>query len=168
MSVRNPCVIYILMTSLCHCCFGGYSISKETCATVSYLFLFSPLPVKPAGTIGFFTVCHSVRLSVLLSVRQSISQSTRCLSTRFSELFSVVLWDIDLKFSIWICVDIIQIKLDFGRVWHTFTWVIALCITFRFSPLPVKPAGTISFLAACHSVRLSFCPSVSQWVIALC
>ena len=65
--------------------------------------------------------------SVCLSVRLSVRQSTWCPSSRFSELFSVVLWDLDLKFGIWICLDIIQIKFDFGCVWPTFTWVIALC-----------------------------------------
>ena len=54
------------------------------------------------------------RLSVCPSVCLSVSQSTRCPSTQFSELFSVVLWDIDLKFGIWICLHIIQIKFDFG------------------------------------------------------
>ena len=74
------------------------------------------------------------RLSVCPSVRLSVSQSTRCPSTRFSELFSVVLWDIDLKFGILICLHIIQIKFDFDRVWPTFTctWVIALCKKFVF------------------------------------
>ena len=86
------------------------------------------------------SVCPSVRpsvrlsvcLSVCLSVRLSVSQSTRCPSTRFSELFSVVFWDIDFKFGIWICLDIIQIEFDFGCVWPTFTWVIALCWNFVF------------------------------------
>ena len=77
-----------------------------------------------------------------LSVCPSVRPSTWCLSTRFlcrlrsiaahrdnfvrSKLFSVVLWDIDLKFGIWICHDIIQIKFDFCRVWPTFSWVITL------------------------------------------
>ena len=74
------------------------------------------------------SLCPSVRPSV----RPSVSQSTWCPSTRFSTLFSVVLWDIDLKFGIWICLHIIQIKFDFGRVWPTITWVIALCKNFVF------------------------------------
>ena len=82
--------------------------------------IISPLPVKPGG---LYISSQSVRLSVLLSV----CPSTWCPSTQFSKLFSVVLWDIDLKFGIWICLDIIQIKFDIGCVWPTFTWVIALC-----------------------------------------
>ena len=70
------------------------------------------------GTIGFLAICQSVRPSVCLSAFPSVRQSTWCPSTRFSELFSVVLWDIYLKFGIWICLDIKQIKFDFGRVWH--------------------------------------------------
>ena len=51
----------------------------------------------------------------------------------FSGLFFVIFWHIELKFHIWICLDIIQVKFDFGRVWPTFTWVIALCkiVVFR-------------------------------------
>ena len=76
------------------------------------------------GTLGFLAVCHSICLSVC--------QSTRCPSTRFSEIFSAVLWDIDLTFGIWICLDMIQIKFDFCRVPLTFTGVIALCKNFVF------------------------------------
>ena len=41
-----------------------------------------------------------------------------------SWFFSLVFCDLDLKFSIWICLDIIQINFDFCYVWLTFTWVI--------------------------------------------
>ena len=61
------------------------------------------------------SLCLSVCLSVRLSVH-SVSvhcQYTRCPSTRFSELFSVVLLDMDLKCGMWIRLDIIQIKLSF-------------------------------------------------------
>ena len=90
--------------------------------------LISPLPVKPGGTLGFLAIRHSVCLSVC----PSVCQSTRCPSTRFSELFSVVLWDIDLKFGMWICLDIIQIKFEFRHAWPTFTGVIALCWNLLF------------------------------------
>ena len=40
-----------------------------------------------------------------------------CLSS-----FNILSWNF-----IWICLDIIQVKFDFGHVWPTFTWVIALC-----------------------------------------
>ena len=102
-------------------------------------WVISPLPVKPGGgggTLSFLAVCHSVRpsvcLSVCLSVRPSVCQSTRCPSTPFSELFSVVLWDIDLKFRMWIRLDIIQIKFEFRHAWPTFTGVIALCWNLVF------------------------------------
>ena len=63
---------------------------------------------------------------------------------QFSWFFSVVLWDIDFKFGIrlclymiqikfdfccvfhiWICLGLVQVKCDFCRVWPTFYWVIA-------------------------------------------
>ena len=51
----------------------------------------------------------------------------------FSGLFFIIFWHIDLKFHIWICLDIIQVKFDVCRVWPTFNWVIALCknVVFR-------------------------------------
>ena len=92
-----------------------------------FIKVISPLPVKPGGDYRF-----PRRLSLCPSVCLSVSQSTRCPSTRFSDYFSVVLWDIDLKFGIWICLYIIQIKFDFGCVWPTFTSVIALWNNFIF------------------------------------
>ena len=79
---------------------------------------------ETGGTLGFLAVCHSVC--------PSVCQSTRCPSTQFSKLFSVVLWDIDLKFGMWICLDIIQIKFEFCHAWLTSTGVIALCWNLVF------------------------------------
>ena len=45
----------------------------------------------------------------------------------FLTFFSVILWDIDLKLGIRLCLDMIQIKFDFCVGWPIFTWVIALC-----------------------------------------
>ena len=99
--------------------------------------------MKPGGLkVSSPSVSLSVSLSVPLSVPLSVSlsvKSTQCPSTRFSELISVVLWDIDFKFGIWICLDMIQIKFDYGCVWPTFNWVIALFknLVFRtFLSLP--------------------------------
>ena len=121
--VSSPFYWYLVVTltfdllqgEIC-CCVGDHNSSN---------LLVSPLPRR-------LSLCLSVGLSVCLSVRPSVSQSTRCPSTPFSALFSVVFWDIDLKFGIWICLHITQIKFDFGRVWPTFTWVIALCKNFVF------------------------------------
>ena len=55
----------------------------------------------------------------------------KCPPTRFSELFSVILWDIYLKFGIRSCLDMIQIRFDFCLGWPPFTWVIALCKNVR-------------------------------------
>ena len=76
------------------------------------------------------SLCLSVHPSVCLSV----CQSTQCPSTQFSKLFSVVFWEIDLKFGMWISLDIIQIKFEFRHAWSTFTGVIALCwnLVFQF------------------------------------
>ena len=83
--------------------------------------------MKPGGGGGGdFRFPH--RLSLCLSV----CQSTRCLSTRFSELFSVVLWDIDLKFGMWISLGIVQNKFEFRYAWLTFTGVIVLCWNLVF------------------------------------
>ena len=44
-----------------------------------------------------------------------------------SKLFSVIFWDITLKYGTWICHNIIQIIFAFLHVWLSFTGVIALC-----------------------------------------
>ena len=72
------------------------------------------------------------RLSLCPSVCLSVCQSTPYPSTRFSKLFSVVLWDIDLKFGMWIRLDTIQIKFEFRHAWLTFTGVSALCWNLVF------------------------------------
>ena len=75
------------------------------------------------------------RLSLCLSVRPSARLSVSPLGVRplgFSELFSVVLWDIDLKFGMLVCPDIIQSKFEFRHAWSSFTGVIALCWNLVF------------------------------------
>ena len=52
------------------------------------------------------------------------------LKFRFPDFFTVIFWHIEFKFHIWICLDIKQVKFDFGRIWLSFTWVIALCLNF--------------------------------------
>ena len=73
------------------------------------------------------------RLSVSLSVCPHVCQSVHSVSVHsVFRTFSVVLWVIDLKFGIWICLDIIQIKFEFRHAWPTFTRVIALCLNLVF------------------------------------
>ena len=50
----------------------------------------------------------------------------------FSRLFSAIFWDIVLKFGIWICHNIIQIKFEFLHAWPIFTVVISLASKFVF------------------------------------
>ena len=85
----------------------------------SIISIFSPLLVKPRGLSS-------------PSVTLSVCPSTRCPSTQFSEFFSVILWDIDFKFGMWICLDIIQIQFEFHHAWPTFTGVFALCWNLVF------------------------------------
>ena len=97
--------------------------SSDRKATATYWMHSSDLEVLlvpyrlAGGTLSLLAVCPSVRPSVTLW---------------FSRLFSAVFWDIDLKFGIWICYDIIQIKFEFCQAWRTFTGVIALCLNFVF------------------------------------
>ena len=90
------------------------------------------------------TLCPYVCPSVCPSVRQSVSP-LGVRPTRFSELFSVVLSDIDLKFGIWIYLNIIQIKFDCGCVWPTFTWVIALAKLFVFPDFSLSSFDILSW-----------------------
>ena len=86
-------------------------------------------PLRYWLEIWYMAQCttRSTSPSVSQSFRLSVRRSTLRLSTRFSELFSAVLWDIDLKFGIWLCLDMIQIKFAFCHGWPTFTLVIVLC-----------------------------------------
>ena len=84
---------------------------------------FSPLLMRPVGEGGWgyrFPRHLLVSLLFCLPVRPPFVRPSVCLSvrqsTRFFELFSDVLWDIDLKFGIWICLDIIQIMWLLSRV----------------------------------------------------
>ena len=107
----------------------------------------------------------SVQVFVTLSVSQSI---------RLSELYSVVLWDIDLKYVNQLCLDI-QIKFDFCYVWPTFTWVIACCnligriANFRFLRHLSVSLSVLVFvpLSVCQSIRFSELFSVVLWDIDL-
>ena len=92
-----------------------------------YIFCFSPQPLKP-GDYRFPRL-----LSVSLSVRMSVSPlSVRQLG--LPNLFSVVIWDIDLKFGIWICLAIIyyQFRLMSLTFDLLFYWIIALFKNFVF------------------------------------
>ena len=123
----------------------------------------NPIDFGEGGTLGFLAVYHSVYLSVCPSVRQS----TRCPSARFSELFSVILWDVDLKFGIWLCLDMIQIKFDFCLGWPTFTWVIDL---FSVILCDIDLKFGIRLCLDLVQIKFDFClgwPTFT-WVIALC
>ena len=104
------------------------SVGREN---LFFNFLLVPYRWNRGGTLGFLAVRHSVRLSICPSVSQSVCQSTWCPSTLFSELFSVVLWDIDLKFGMLICLDIIQIKFEFRHAWPTVSR--SYCPLLKFS-----------------------------------
>ena len=60
-----------------------------------------------------------------------------------------MLWHIELKFCIWLWFTILQIKFEYCQ------------FASIFSPLPVKPEGTIGLHSVCQSVYSSVCPSVT-------
>ena len=78
------------------------------------------------------------------------------------------------SFNIWICLDIIQVTFDFGCVWPTFTWVIALCKNFVFQiflchlltywleisyiDLSWHNTGQVLILSCLTYFELSYCP----------
>ena len=102
----------------------------------------SPLGVRPLGFPNFSQLSFEILTwnlvygFVLTSYRSSFTLVAFDLllhellpfaKISFSGLFFVIFRHIELKFHIWICLDIIQVRFDFGRVWPSFTWVIALC-----------------------------------------
>ena len=78
---------------------------------------------QSASVVSPLPACRGGLLVCSLSVCPSVCPSV---TLRFSRLFCAVVWDIDLKFSLWICYDIIQIEFEFRHAWPTFTGVIAL------------------------------------------
>ena len=77
----------------------------------SYALISSPpvKPVKPGGTIGL----HSVSPSV-------------CPSHSFSALLSYMHWHIELKFCIWLCFTVLQIKFESPQLPSFFVGVVPL------------------------------------------
>ena len=69
------------------------------------------MSVRPSGS-------PSVRLSVCPSVRVSVRQ--------FSTLFSNMLWHIGLKFCIWLCFTVLQIKFKCRQFASSFVGVMPL------------------------------------------
>ena len=58
----------------------------------------------------------------------SVRPSVRPVSVRpFSALFSYMLWHIELKFCIWLCFDVLQIKFDYRHFASIFEGVMPLC-----------------------------------------
>ena len=70
--------------------------------------------IRPSSWYG--DVCPSVLVSVRVSVRQS----------QFSALFSYMLWHIALKFCIWLCFTVLQIKFECHQFPSIFVGVMPL------------------------------------------
>ena len=81
---------------------------------------------------------------------------------KFSELFSVVFWDIYLKFCVCICLDVLQINFDFCRVWLSFTWVIALCSKLVFRTFL---SCLLKYLLEILCMHLSWCLTDKVWLL---
>ena len=88
-----------------------------------------PGPPPPPSSYGHdLSLCPSVCPSVHSVSIHSVFRT-----------FLSCLWDIDLKFGIWIYLEILQIKFDVCLVWPTFTGVITLCknLVFRTFLVPL-------------------------------
>ena len=70
--------------------------------------------------------CPSVRVSVRLSVRPTLRPSVRVSVRQFSTLFSIMLWHIELKFCIWLCFTVPQIKYECRQFVSSFVGVMPL------------------------------------------
>ena len=106
-------IAYIWGSPTCTCILCSFTVNISKFNTENGLirgwFLIFLVPYRWNRGDYRFPRCLPVSPFVRPSVRPSVRQSTQCPSTRFSELFSVVFWDIGLKFGIWICLDMIQI-----------------------------------------------------------
>ena len=130
-SVRDCCLIELFCGVVCVVTFP-FDISVGVGAFViglgqisSFLSLPALVPYRLAGGDSVCSLYVSLSVRHCPSVRQFVP-------LRFSGLFYVVFWDIYLKFDIYICHGIIQIKYEFSHAWATFTGVIALCLNLVF------------------------------------
>ena len=73
------------------------------------------------------TLRPSVRPTLRPSVRPTLRPSVRVSVRPFSALFSYMLWHIELKFCIWLCFDVLQIKFDCVHLASIFEGVMPLC-----------------------------------------
>ena len=81
-------------------------------------------------TLSWYDTDQVWLLSRLTYFYLSYCPLQKCLFTRFSEVFSVILWDIDLKFGIRLCLDMIhRSSLTFVSVDVLLNWVIATVTT---------------------------------------
>ena len=93
--------------------------------------------------------CLSVRVSVRPTLRPSVQVSIR----QFSTLFSNMLWHIELKFCIWLCFTVLQIKFECRQ------FPVKFCASY--APFVTYNTGNTQFSALfsnmlCH-IELKFC-----------
>ena len=99
--------------------------------------------------------CPSVRPSVRVSVRPSVRPS------QFSTLFSYILWHIELKFCIWLCFTVLQIKFECRQFASMFVGVMPL-LELRilemhsFPHFSLTPFNILSWMFAYYFVFLNY------------
>ena len=79
-------------------------------------------PVFRQDVLWYGDVCPSVRVSVRPTLRPSVRVSVR----QFSTLFFNMLWHIELKFCIWHCFTVLQIKFECRQFASSFVGVVPL------------------------------------------
>ena len=98
-------------------CFPVFSLSSFDILIWNFIYVFVLTYYRSRGTlVTFDLLLHELLPFAKIS---------------FSGLFSVIFRHIDLKFHMWICVDIIQIKFDF-YVWPDCTPDIFFCLNLVF------------------------------------
>ena len=94
----------------------------------------------------------------------------RILEIQFSALFSYMLWHIELKFCIWLCFTVLQIKFECRQFASIFVGVMPLLKPrileiHSFPHFSLTPFNILSWKFAYYFV---FCTTDQVWVSSIC
>ena len=90
---------------------------------------------------------------------------------QFSALFSYILWDIELKFCIWLCYTVILIK--FNQIVHLcrFLWELCHCWNLEYWKYTVFRTfllHALTYWAEILHMTLFYCTTDEVWVSSIC
>ena len=92
-------------------------------------------------------------------------------NTQFSALFSYMLWHIELKFCIWLCFTVLQIKFECRQFASIFMGVMSLLelrIYWKYTVFRTFLLHPLTYWAESLHITLFFCTTDQVWVSSIC